>query len=96
MSYKLRKFIAEQPQILSGFRYKTLILVSDSKGFTIRNSCRDKEFPTELWCIQGANTADLIENRLEKAIKRHYHIMKFWSGTCDFTIKRGQEDVTKL
>ncbi|CAC5372114.1 unnamed protein product [Mytilus coruscus] len=94
MSHKLRKFIVEQPQIPSGFRYKTPILVSDSKGFTIRNSCRDKEFPTELWCIPGAKTADLvdlIENRLEKAIKRHYHIiLYFWSGTCDFTIKQGK------
>jgi hypothetical protein len=32
MTSKLRKYIAEQPHTPSGFRYKTLILVSDSKG----------------------------------------------------------------
>jgi hypothetical protein len=32
MTSKLRKYIAEQPHTPNGFRYKTPILVSDSKG----------------------------------------------------------------
>jgi hypothetical protein len=70
MTSKLRKYIAEQPHTPNGFRYKTPILVSDSKGFTIRNACQDDKFPVESWCIAGAQTSvlvDLIEKRISKA-----------------------------
>ncbi|CAC5356808.1 unnamed protein product [Mytilus coruscus] len=94
MSNKLKKYIAEQPQIPSGFRYKTPIIVFDSKGFTVRNACQDSEFPLESWCISGAKTSklvDSIEHIIPKAIKRHYHIIIYlWPGTFDFTIKEGK------
>jgi hypothetical protein len=94
MTSKLRKYIAEQPHTPNGFRYKTPILVSDSKGFTIRNACQDDKFPVESWCISGAQTSvlvDLIEKRISKAITRHHHIIIYlWSGTCDLTCKKGK------
>lgn len=68
MSRKLQKYIAEQPQYPNGFQYKTAILVSDSKGFTLRNACKENEFPLETWCKSGATTevlVDLIRNRIE-------------------------------
>ncbi|CAC5393844.1 unnamed protein product [Mytilus coruscus] len=47
--------------------------------------------PREDLSAKTADLVDQIENRLEKAIKRHYHIiLYFWSGTCDFTIKQGK------
>jgi len=94
MKEKLRKYIAEQPHIPTGFRYKTPILVSDSKGYTLRNAGRQNEFPTELWCITGAKThklVDLIEERIDKAINRYCNIIIYlWSGTCDITTKSGR------
>ena len=94
MSRKLRRYIEEQPQLPTGFRYKTPILVSDSKGFTLRNACSQQEFPLESWCIAGAEISvlvDLIEERIEKAIKRHRNIVIYlWSGTCDLTVKEGK------
>ena len=44
MKEKLKKYIAEQPHIPTGFRYKTPILVSDSKGYTLRNAGRQMNF----------------------------------------------------
>jgi len=73
------------------------ILISDSKGFTLRNSYLKKypslnHYPLELWCIAGATTEKLIEllvERLPKAIKRHENITLYlWSGTCDLSSKR--------
>jgi hypothetical protein len=60
MSRKLRRYIEEQPQLPTGFRYKTPILVSDSKGFTLKNACSQQEFPLESWCIAGAKTSALV------------------------------------
>lgn len=94
MSKKLRRYISKQPQIPQGFRYKTPILVSDSKGFTIRNACDNYELPFESWCKAGARTSDLvdiIEERIQKAIYRHNQIIIYlWAGTCDLTIKEGK------
>ncbi|CAC5373567.1 unnamed protein product [Mytilus coruscus] len=94
MSSKLTKYIAQQPQIPKGFRYRTPILISDSKGYTIRNACAQNEFPIESWCKAGARTSelvDVIQERIEKAIKRHNQIVIYlWSGTCDLTIKKGK------
>jgi hypothetical protein len=56
MASKLRKYIAEQPHTPNGFRYKTPILVSDSKGFTIRNACQDDRYGNEYgWCVSVYN-----------------------------------------
>ncbi|CAG2228076.1 unnamed protein product [Mytilus edulis] len=94
MSRKLEKYIENQPQYPDGFQYKTPILVSDSKGFTLRNACKEKEFPLESWCKSGAITevlVDLIKSRIEKSIKRHQHVIIYlWSGTCDLTKKEGR------
>lgn len=73
------------------------ILVSDSKGFTLRNSYLKQHpefnnFPCELWCFSGAKTTklvDLINTRLPKAVNRHGVITIYlWSGTCDLTSKK--------
>ncbi|CAG2188875.1 unnamed protein product [Mytilus edulis] len=94
MSRKLEKYIENQPQYPDGFQYKTPILVSDSKGFTLRNACKEKEFPLESWSKSGATTevlVDLIKSRIEKSIKRHQHVIIYlWSGTCDLTKKEGR------
>lgn len=94
MSSKLKRYIEQQPQEPEGFRYKTPILVSDSKGFTLRDACNRYEFPLESWCFAGAKTevlVNLIESRIEKALKRHqYIIIYLWAGTCDLTEKRGK------
>jgi hypothetical protein len=94
MSRKLRRYIEEQPQLPTRFRYKTLILVSESKGFTLRNACSQQEFPLESWCIVGAKTSvlvDLIQERIEKAMKKHRNIVIYlWSGTWDITVKEGK------
>lgn len=94
MSSKLRKYIASQPQLPNGFQYKTAILVSDSKGYTLRNTCQEHNFPLELWGKSGATTKELvnvIEERIQKAILRHHYIIIYlWSGTCDLTSKKGK------
>jgi len=94
MSNKLRRYIEEQPQQPAGFRYKTPILVSDSKGYTLRNACTKYDFPLESWCVSGAGTeelVDLIQKRIGKALKRHkYIIIYLWTGTCDLTVKSGK------
>ena len=94
MSNKLRRYIEEQPQQPTGFRYKTPILVSDSKGNTLRNACTKYDFPLESWCVSGAGTeelVDLIQKRIGKALKRHmYIIIYLWAGTCDLTVKSGK------
>ncbi|VDI59059.1 Hypothetical predicted protein [Mytilus galloprovincialis] len=91
---KLKKYINEQPEKPEGLQLKTPILVSDSKGFTLRNNCLDYEFPLELWCLSSARTkelVDIIDQRIEKAIKRHGHIILYiWSGTCDISSKIGK------
>ena len=94
MSSKLRRYIETEPQQPSGFKFKTAILVSDSKGYTLRNACSNYEFPFENWCIPGARTkqlVDLIQERIEKAINRHNNIVIYlWAGTCDLTAKEGK------
>ena len=94
MSKKLERYIEKQPQFPEGYQYKTAILVSDSKGYTLRNACVKNEFPLESWCISGATTetlVDLVQTRIRKAVKRHLQIIIYlWAGTCDFTIKNGK------
>ncbi|CAG2203772.1 unnamed protein product [Mytilus edulis] len=91
---KLQRYIEEQPHRPSGIRYKVPILISDSKGYCLRDACKQYNFPIESWCISGARTSalvDLLENRIEKAIQRHHHIVVyFWAGTCDLTHKEGK------
>ena len=69
-------------------------MIFDSKGFALRNQCPGYDFPFQLWCLPGGRTKDLVdllENRIEKAVKRHSNIIiYFWSGTCDITIKKGK------
>lgn len=90
----IRKYLREQPQKPTGIQNRIPILISDSKGFTLRNNCPDLAFPFELWCIPGARTTqlvDIVKNRIEKAIIRHKRIaIYFWSGTCDLTEKIGK------
>ena len=94
MRSKLRNYISQQTQLLQSFRYKTPKLVSDSKGFTIRNACAQNRFPIESWCKAGTRTSelvDIIQERIQKAIKRHNQIVIYLlSGTCDLTIKKGK------
>ena len=96
----IRKYIREQPQKPSGVQNRTPILVSDSKGFTLRNYCPNLLFPFELWCIPGARTTkltDLIRDRTDKAIVRHGKIAIYiWSGTCDLTVKDGESTSIRL
>jgi hypothetical protein len=88
---KLQRYIEKQPQLPDGFQYETSILVSDSKGYTLRNACLWIDFPLETWRISGATTEtlmNLINSRIRKAVIRHYKIIIYlWAGTCDLTIK---------
>lgn len=95
MSTRLKQYIRDQPhKPCNKEKYRTPILVSDSKGFTLRNHSPDSEFPFELWCCSGARThklVDLIEERITKAVKRHGKIVIYlWAGTCDITQKAGK------
>jgi hypothetical protein len=62
---KLQRYIEKQPQLPDGFQYETSILVSDSKGYTLRNACLWIDFPLETWCISGATTETLMNLNLE-------------------------------
>lgn len=91
---ELREYIRESRAVQPLWKP---ILVSDSKGFTLRNQYPDiksERFPLELWCLAGATTAKLVvlvQRRIEKALKRHKFItLYFWSGTCDITVKNGK------
>ena len=78
MGKQLQRYIEKQPQIPNGFHYKPGILVSDSKGYTLRNLCLRTDFLLETWCISGATTetlVDLINSRIRKAVIRHYKII---------------------
>ena len=92
---KLRNYIREEPQRPKGLQNRTPVLVSDSKGLTLRNYWPDYKFPFEHWCISGARTRDLlniIKQRTTKALQRHGKILIYlWSGTCDITCKSGKE-----
>jgi len=92
---KLRKYIREEPQRPKGTQNIIPILVSDSKGLTLRNYCPDFKFPFEHWCIPGARTkklTDLIKERTEKALQRYGKFLIYlWAGTCDITNKCGKE-----
>ena len=92
---KLRNYIREEPQRPKGLQNRTPVLVSDSKGLTLRNYCPDFKFPFEQWCISGARTRDLlniIKQRTTKALQRHGKILIYlWAGTCDITKKCGKE-----
>ena len=94
MSNKLRKYIPTQPQLPEGFRYRVPILVTDSKGYSLRDACTNYEFPLEQWCVVGARTSQLvnvIQERIEKALARHQFILIYlWAGTCDITYKKGK------
>ena len=94
-SIRLRNYIREEPQKPKGSRNRTPILVSDSKGLTLRNFCPDYKFPFEHWCKSGARTKDLtklIKERTEKALQRHGKILIYlWAGTCDITYKSGKK-----
>ena len=88
----IRKYLREQPQNPTGTQNRIPILISDSKGFTLRNNCPDFTFPFELWCIPGTRkTQDIVKNRIEMATIRHKRIaIYFWFGTCDLTEKTGK------
>lgn len=94
MSSRIKKYLHEQPHTPEGLKYRVPILVSDSKGYTLRNHCQDFEFPLECWCHPGARTrqlVDIIEARIRKAIQRHKNIIIYlWAGTCDITYKKGK------
>lgn len=90
--HKLEKLVSN-PTHLQGLKSKQPILVSDSKGFTIRNNYKG-QFPVELWCHAGAKTkflVDQIEIQIEPALRYHKNIVFYlWSGTCDITQKAGK------
>ena len=92
---KLRKYIRKELQRPKGPQNRIPILVTDSKGLTLRNYCPDFKFPFEHWCIPGARTkklADLIKERAEKALQRYGKFLIYlWAGTCDITNKCGKE-----
>ena len=90
--HKLEKYVSNPTQ-LQGLKYKQPILVSDSKGFTLKNNYHGK-FPVECWCQPGATTkllVDQIETHIEPALRYHKNIVFYlWSGTCDITQKSGK------
>ena len=70
--HKLEKYVSNPTQ-LQGLKYKQPILVSDSKGFTLKNNYHGK-FPVECWCQPGATTkllVDQIETHIEPALRYH-------------------------
>lgn len=90
--HKLEKCVSN-PTHLKGLKLKQPILVSDSKGFTIRKNYKG-QFPVELWCHAGAKTkflVDQIETQIEPALRYHKHIVFYLrSGICDITQKAGK------
>ena len=88
---KLRKYLIKQPDKPEGRQIKRAILVSDSKGYCLRNNYPkpNSPFDFELWCESGAGCktlVDIINCRIQKAIRRHRKIIiYFWGGTCDIT-----------
>lgn len=70
----------------------TPILVSDSKGFRLRQ--QDTENKIVYWCESGASTRQLVsvlENRILDATYTYKKIVfYFWTGTCDLSRKKGK------
>ena len=87
----LRQYLLTQPDKPDGRQYRRAVLVSDSKGYSLRNNYPKPNTPFELWCLGGATCeqlVDIIEERVAKAIRRHRKIfIYFWGGTCDITEK---------
>ena len=97
---KLRNYLLTQPDKPDGRQIKRAILVSDSKGYCLRNNYPrpNSPFDFELWCETSADCktlVDIIEARIQKGIRRHRKIViYFWGGTCDITEK--VDDLLKL
>ena len=90
---RLRNYLLEQPDKPEGRQIKRAILVSDSKGYCLRNEYPkpNSPFDFELWCQRSADCktlVDIIKDRIKKGIRRHKKIIiYFWGGTCDITEK---------
>ena len=88
---KLNQYLLTQPDKPAGLQYRRAVLVSDSKGYSLRNNYPKPDTPFELWCEGGATCEKLvnkIEARCAKAVRRHHRIViYFWGGTCDITEK---------
>ena len=95
---RLRQYLLTQPDKPDGRQYRRAILVSDSKGYSLRNNYPKPNTPFELWCEGGATCeklVDIIEERCAKAVRRHHRIViYFWGGTCDITER--DEDTGRL
>ena len=68
------------------------ILLTDSKGHTLKNACPKNCFPfDDLWAIVGGQSETLVDLaifRLRTFVHRQGKIALYvWSGTCDITQK---------
>ena len=71
---------------------RTLVLLSDSKGFTLKEQIKiNPESYIEFWCKKGATAEDrldyLQENLSHSLIRLNQITLFVWIGTCNLTTK---------
>ena len=79
-------------------KVKTPLLVTDSKGYTLKNTLRacstKPSLPFLLWAEVSAGTEKLVDNvqfNIGGAVRQFGPLqIYFWAGTCDVTKKVGQ------
>ena len=84
------KCLEISPESRTHYRYS--ILLTDSKGHTLKKACPKNCFPfDDLWAIVGGQSETLVDLaifRLRTFVHRQGKIALYvWSGTCDITQK---------
>ena len=87
---KIVKLSSEIRSFDLGAKFCQPFLLSDSKGYSLRNNCPNKEIPGfRLWCLSGARSREIVdfaETQIQSAINRHKSLFIYaWFGTCDVT-----------
>ena len=87
---KLERSIERIPRVTArNLEYKPIVL-TDSKGWSVRRECRN--VPQVQWEILNGGTTEHYYNWIRRNIaslqRRHNKVRLFlWTGTCDFTTK---------
>ena len=92
---KLQKYLARPFQNPTGTQTITPIILSDSKGYSLRDQATNSvEQSIKWWCIAGRNSTqalDWLRQNIDEQIGHYDNIALYiWIGTCDLTTKNKQ------
>lgn len=87
---KIQAFLSKPPTTPQGSLCHTPILLSDSKGFALKNKTPLRL--VEFWCQSGLQTEKAIDQLEHRLDSRDFGsaLIYIWLGTCDITRKEGK------